>query len=223
MFDVLENHSGKICVVLVGATLVGGAVLVFGVPATIAAAYVTVHGVEMCTLATGLSAVAAGLSYGRRESKNRHSREQANARREARRRVEIGLSQAHSTLVAEQVSDENRTNIMPNSEADRERIEALEAEVNAVNGRMRRMERLYTNLSRDLARQEIDDARRSYEAGDYSDGDVSLEENEQPLLSERNMFTRRPARAPLEVAANDDTQRLGVVHRRRVGVNGSLN
>jgi hypothetical protein len=214
MFDVLENNSGKICLVLVGATLAGGAILVFGAPA-FAAAYVSLHAVEILTVGSFVGAAASGASYERRESASRRMREQANNRQENLRRSFISSDAA--TVEQQRGAVGNDLEIQTE-----ERLSAIEADNNSLRSEMRRLNGLYRNLSRGLARQEIEEERRRYEAGDYSDSDSSTEESKQPLLSERNMFQRPVTRAPMEIAANDDSQQRtsGVVHRRRV-INGS--
>jgi len=82
--------------------------------------------------------------------------------------------------------------------------------------RLEQVEGRYASLSAALARKEIDDAGAAYQAGFDSDSDSSrgIDEEGQPLLSRRNMFTgRAQSTAAVNVAANDQT--LGVVHRRR--------
>ncbi len=199
MFETLENHSGKICVALIGATMTGGAILVFGVPA-FATAYVSLHLVELLTVSSAVGAFASGGSYIRRESINENASEQSNNRQEEVRR---------SQIISEGITLERQTD---------ERIAATEADINVLRSEMSRLNGLYRNLSRSLARQEIEDERRRYEAGDYSDSDSSTEESKQPLLSEHNMFQRPVARTSMEIAANDESQqhRNNVAHRRRV-------
>lgn len=194
MFDVLENHSGKICMVLVGATLAGGAILVFGAPA-FAAAYVTAHAVELfglgLTVGAGVGVVASGLSYSRRENENRNSRIQIDDQRENSGRMSASLERRRVARLASSVpSSENRIGLQADEE--RERLSVAEADINSLRSEMRRLSRMFRTISRSLLHQEIEEERRRYEAGDYSDGDSSSEESKQPLLSERNMF-QRPA------------------------------
>lgn len=220
MFDVLENHSGKICIVLVGATLAGSAILVFGAPA-FAAAYVSLHAVELLTVGSAVGAAASGASYLRRENVNRNSRIQINDQRENSGRVSASIERRRvARLASSDPSSENRTGL--EADEERERLSVAEADINSLRSEMRELRGLYRNFSRNQARQEIEDERRRYEAGHYSDSDSSTEESKRPLLSERNMFQRPVTRTPMEIAANDDSQqRTGsVVHRRRV-VNGS--
>ena len=222
MFDVLENHSGKICIVLVGATLAGGAILVFGAPA-FTAAYVTAHAVELfgvgLTVGAGVGSIASGISYSRRESANRNFREQIHDQRESTSRTRIGLERAR---VAWSASGDVGNSVGLEAGEERERLSVAEADINSLRSEMRTLKGLYRNLSRSQARQEIEDERRRYEAGDYSDSDSSTEESKQPLLSERNMFQRPVTRTSTEIAANDESQqhRSTVVHRRRTS-NGS--
>ena len=220
MFDALENHSGKICIVLVGATLAGGAILVFGAPA-FAAAYVSLHAVEILTVGSAVGAAASGASYLRRENANRNSRTQINDQRENSRRMSASLERGRVALLASSdPSSENRIGL--GADEERERLSVAEADINSLRSEMRTLKGLYRNLSRNQARQEIEDERRRYEAGDYSDSDSSTEESKQPLLSERNMFQRPVTRTSMEIAANDESQqhRSSVVHRRRTS-NGS--
>lgn len=216
MFDVLENHSGKICIVLVGTTLAGGAILVFGAPA-FAAAYVSLHAVEILTVGSAVGAAASGASYLRRENANRNSRTQINDQRENSRRMSASLERGRVALLASSdPSSENRIGL--GTDEERERLSVAEADINSLRSEIRGLKGMYRNLSRSLARQEIEDERRRYEAGDYSDSDSSTEESKQPLLSERNMFQRPVTRTSMEIAANDSQQHTGgVVHRRRMG------
>ena len=226
MFDVLENNSGKICIVLVGTTLAGLAVLVFGAPA-FAAAYVSLHVVEILTVSSAVGAVSSGASYVRRESANRNARLRLQNEQELNREASIddNLMREHrrqstartvENLSAHVCLDTLQTEV-------RERLSVAEADMNSfrseMRSEMRTLKGLYRNLSRSQARQEIEDERRRYEAGDYSDSDSSTEESKQPLLSERNMFQRPVTRTSMEIAANDESQHhgSGVVHRRRTG------
>lgn len=210
MFDVLENHSGKICIVLIGATIAGGAVLVFGAPA-FAAAYVSLHAVELVTVGAAVGAAASGGSYIRRESANRNARFQRQAGQENLRQSYIGSDAANAGEVG------GRAGSNLDRETD-ERISATEADINSLRSEVRRLNGMYRNLSKSFALQTIEEERRRYEAGDYSDSDSSTDESKQPLLSERNMFQRPVTRTPMEIAANDSQQSTsGVVHRRRMG------
>lgn len=225
MFDVLENNSGKICIVLIGATIAGGALLVFGAP-TFAAAYVSLHVVEILTVSSAVGAVSSGASYVRRENANRNARLQLQNEQELDREASIddNFMREHrrqsTTRTVENLSAHLRPDTLQTEE--RERLSVAEADINSLRSEIRGLKGMYRNLSRSLARQEIEEERRRYEAGDYSDSDSSVEENKQPLLSERNMFQRPVTRASMEIAANDDSQQRtsGVVHRRRV-INGS--
>ena len=223
MFDVLENNSGKICIVLVGATIAGGAILVFGAPA-FAAAYVSLHVVEILTVGSAVGAVSSGASYVRRESANRNARLRLQNEQELDREASIddNFMREHRRQSTTRTVENLSAHVRPDTLQTEERLSAIEADNNSLRSEMRRLNGLYRNLSRGLARQEMEDERRRYEAGDYSDSDSSTEESKQPLLSERNMFQRHVTRTPMEIAANDDSQqRTGtVVHRRRVS-NGS--
>jgi len=219
MFDVLENNSGKICIVLVGATIAGGAILVFGAPA-FASAYVSLHVVEILTVCSAVGAVSSGASYVRRESANRNARLRLQNEQELDREASIddNFMREHRRQSTTRTVENLSAHVRPGTLQTEERLSAIEADNNSLRSEMRRLNGLYRNLSRGLARQEIEDERRRYEAGDYSDSDSSTEESKQPLLSERNMFQRPVTRTPMEIAANDDSQqRTGsVVHRRRV-------
>lgn len=209
MFDVLENNSGKICIALVGTTLAGGAILVFGAPA-FAAAYISLHAVEILTIGAAVGAAASGASYVRRESTRRLVREQANNGQENLRRSYIGSDAA----TVEQIRGGVGSDLEIQTQ---ERISATEADISTLQSEVRRLNGLYRNLSCSQAQQVIADERRRYEAGDYSDSDSSSDESKQALLSERNMFQRPVSRTPMEIAANDESQHhgSGVVHRRR--------
>ena len=214
MFETLENNSGAICLVLIGATITGGAILVFGAPA-FATAYVSLHVVELLTVSSAVGALASGGSYIRRESINRNAREQSNNRQEEIRR---------SQIILDGINLEQRTGGSGDLERQtEERLSATEADVNSLRSEIRGLKGMYRNLSRSQARQEIEEERRRYVAGDYSDSDSSTDESKQPLLSERNMFQRPvTSRTSMEIAANDESQqhRSSVVHRRRTS-NGS--
>lgn len=182
MFDVLENNSGKICIALVGTTLAGGAILVFGAPA-FAAAYISLHAVEILTIGAAVGAAASGASYVRRESTRRLVREQANNGQENLRRSYIGSDAA----TVEQIRGGVGSDLEIQTQ---ERISATEADISTLQSEVRRLNGLYRNLSCSQAQQVIADERRRYEAGDYSDSDSSSDESKQALLSERNMFQR---------------------------------
>lgn len=206
MFEKLENNSGKICLVLIGATITGGAILVFGAPA-FATAYVSLHVVELLTVSSAVGALASGGSYIRRESINRNAREQSNSRQEEIRR---------SQIISDGINMEQRTGRSGDLERQTdERISATEADINSLRSEVRRLNGMYRNLSKSFALQTIEEERRRYEAGDYSDSDSSTEESKQPLLSERNMFQRPVTRTSMEIASQQYTN--GVVHRRRMG------
>lgn len=225
MFDVLENHSGKICVVLVGATLAGGAVLVFGAPA-FAAAYVTVHAVELFTVGAAVGAVASGSSYIRRENTNRNVRLQHQnvQERDGRLALTSNALREEYTMQATVSFEDTNISLAVDPRETQERVAALEAENRAKDVRLERVERILKTALRGMAQREIDDESESYLAGNYSDSDSSAEESKQPLLSEQNMFQRRTVRVPMEVAANDVVnQREAGVHRRRFGANNSFN
>lgn len=226
MFDFLENNSGKISVVLIGATLAGGAILIFGAPA-FATAYVSLHVVEILTVGSAVGAVASGSSYIRREITNRNARLQRQNEQELGREISIDLDSAieNRRRSTARNAGSMSANIDPGSlqTEERERLSVAEADINSLRSEICGLKGMYRNLSRSLARQEIEDERRRYEAGDYSDSDSSTEESKQPLLSERNMFQRPVVtRTSMEIAANDESQqhRSSVVHRRRTS-NGS--
>lgn len=208
MFETLENNSGTICLVMIGATITGGAILVFGAP-VFATAYVSLHVVELLTVSSAVGALASGASYIRRESINRNAREQSNNRQEETRRSQIISDGINMEQITRRSGDLERQT--------EERLSVSEADINSLRSEIRGLKGMYRNLSRNFARQEIEEERRRYEAGDYSDSDSSTEEIKQPLLSERNMFQRPIIRTSTEIAASDDSQHhvSGVVHRRR--------
>ncbi len=219
MINVLENNSGRICLVLVGATIVGGAILMFGVPSMVTA-YVTIHGVELFTVAAGVGAIATGASCYRRDSTNRAARLQLQNQQEQDREASIDDDFMRENRRQRNVrySQNSNENISLTSQQTEERMSALESDNNVIRSEIRRLNGLYRNLSRSQAQQVIADEQQRYVAGDYSDSDSSSEESKQPLLSEQNIFQRPTTRVSMEVAANDvaSHQGDGVVRRRRM-------
>lgn len=216
--SVLENNSGGICVALVGATIVGGGILMFA-PSMIAA-YVTIHGVELFTVGAGVAAIATGASYYRRESTKRNARLQSQNEQErvSEASIDVGFVRGNRRQRNVTYAENLNENISPTPIQTEERMSALESDNNAIRSEIRRLNGLFRNLSRSQAQQVIADEQQRYVAGDYSDSDSSTEESKQPLLSEQNMFPRPPTRVSMEVAANDGAahQGDGVVRRRRM-------
>ncbi len=203
MIDILENHSGKIGLALGCCALVGGGVLLGFVPggAVFVAAYGS-HIFVAVTAATAVGAVASGASYLRRE----------HAHREARERDLNQLEQTERTAVesALNIVSENQRNA-PNLNTSRQssslgsidelklRIDSLEAKDNTMTVRLQRMERLYADLSKRLARQAVDEERRAYTESEN-------EEVNPPLLPQYNMFVTQP-RIPLEIVGHEEKKR----------------
>lgn len=228
MLELLENNSGKIGLFLGCCTVLGGAVLLGLVPGS--AVLLVTYGSHIfvaATTGTAVGTVAAGGSYLRREHANRTAQERDINRSEQRERT--ALEEA-SNFVREnqrnaQMLDSNRQNITFGSvEMLQSYVQSLDARTHTTEARLRRMEHLFANLSRNRAREELDEEKEGYATGDYSDAESmegaaeAEDEANSPLLSPYNLFST-PMRAPLERVDHDSVldsgprQRLGVATR----------